>query len=648
MFSFFPGKSKSKKERSSLRKSDERRLAVENLEDRRVLSATTMTDYEQLILELVNRARMDPLAEVARNSSVGSLNQGVSSGSITSTPKQPLASVQPLVDSGRAHAQDMIDNDYFSHYGLDASTPTSRGAAAGYWNSVGENIAWNGSTGPIDHESETYTAHENLFASPSHRVNMLHDPYSEVGIGVRFGPYTDGLTYNVAMTAEQFGFKLGSNPYITGVVYEDGRTIDDDFYSIGESEENVRITALSMNTGLTYTTTTGASGGYNLTVPSGTYTLTASDGLSETMVETMVVVTSENVKVDFDSSEATGNKEDIIGFNSSEHLWVGESNGSTLDTSKFGEFPSNTTYHFVSKGDFNGDGLDDMVGHMSNGKLKVAISTGMSSFIIADWGNVTSSIAWSDYNVGDFDGDGMDDVLFRTETNGTWWVAKSDGNGFSNNYWGSYTPGIEWTFFVGDFSGDNVTDIAGRAGNGTWWIGTSTGTHFTNSYWGKWNTGSVWHDISVGDFNGDGRDDIAGRANNEQWWVAVSDGTNFDMEHWASWTKTVEWVDVSVGDFDGDGDDDIAGRGLGQWWIASSNGADGFNNQFWGYWTTSTTWSGVRILDLNGDGRDDIIGRAANGQWWIFESSGSGFGGRLVAKWSPGSTWNYIGVGNFS
>ena len=44
---------------------------------------------EQLMLELVNRARLDPNAEASR---LGiTLNQGIAAGSITAAAKQPLA-----------------------------------------------------------------------------------------------------------------------------------------------------------------------------------------------------------------------------------------------------------------------------------------------------------------------------------------------------------------------------------------------------------------------------------------------------------------------------------------------------------------------------------------------------------------------------
>lgn len=642
---FWDRSNKSKKNKKNTK------LKVESLESREMLTVS-MTEYEQLILELVNRARMDPQAEVDRNTAVSSLNQGLSPGTISATPKQPLASVQAIVDAGRTHAQDMLDRNYFSHFTQGTGDdPTDRAATAGYSGPVGENIAWNGSTGPINELTETIIAHEALFESPSHRQNLLFDSYEEAGIGVRFGDFTSGPTFNAVMVAQEFGFNSG-NPYLTGVVFSDDVTVDD-FYSFGESESGVTITA-DDGAGNVFTTTSGSSGSYNIKLPAGTYTVTATGGAIQTsMVVSNVTIDSQNVKVDFDTTDAPVADpvyQDIVGFNSGEEFWVGTSNGSTLETAYWNDFPSTTTFADMQVGDFNGDGYDDIAGRASNGDLWVGISTDVGNgrvFIPSKWGNLTDITDWT-IVVGDFDGDGTDDLLGRADIDGTFWLAESTGTNFINSHWGSLLNSITWVdLTVGDYNGDGMDDTVARAPDGTWWASLSNGTKLQNSYWGRWSTTVTWSDVNVGDFDGDGLDDIAGRADNKNWWINRSVETYFVVEFWGNWTSTVEWVDVTVGDYNGDGRDDIGGRANGQWWLAMSNGTN-FTNEYWGYWTTSVTWYDVNLIDSNGDGRDDIIGRASNGQWWVFESNGQQFTGQLATTWSPGATWLYVGVGDFA
>ncbi len=88
------------------------------------------SNYEQLILELINRARLDPPAEAVR---LGvPLNQGLSSGSISSASKQPLAYNSLLNDAAAAHSNWMLAADIFSHTGSGGSDPQDRMEAAGY------------------------------------------------------------------------------------------------------------------------------------------------------------------------------------------------------------------------------------------------------------------------------------------------------------------------------------------------------------------------------------------------------------------------------------------------------------------------------------------------------------------------------------
>ena len=140
------------------------------------------TVAEQYMLELVNRARANPDAEAARFGI--DLNEGLAPGTISATPKPPLAMNGHLLDSARGHSTWMLAADLFQHAGADGSSPGDRMSAAGYvfsgtW-SWGENIAWRGSTGPVDLNSTVALMHEDLFvdagiADRGHRLNLMDE-----------------------------------------------------------------------------------------------------------------------------------------------------------------------------------------------------------------------------------------------------------------------------------------------------------------------------------------------------------------------------------------------------------------------------------------------------------------------------------------
>lgn len=282
-----------------------RPLTVQALETRRVLTAVLMTPHEQLLLELINRARADPGAEAARYG-IG-LNEGITP-TISDTPKQPVAPNQILVNAAGAHSQDMIDNDYFRHVNLQGESPSDRAIALGYPVGVWENISYGGSTGAINHESNVYDRHRRLFLSVTgHRENILRDSHQEVGTGIRFGEFTDGLTYNVGMATEKFANPPG-NSFLTGVAFtdaSDGSADDNDFYEIGEQIDSGTITATNVSSGASFSTTIGPSGGYSIQLPPGTYDVTAIGGsLPADYILEGVTIATQNVKVDFETTTA--------------------------------------------------------------------------------------------------------------------------------------------------------------------------------------------------------------------------------------------------------------------------------------------------------------------------------------------------------
>ncbi len=61
---------------------------------------------EQLMIELINRARMDPLAEAARQGIA--LDQGLATGAITGAAKQVLAPNAALQQAADAHFEHLV------------------------------------------------------------------------------------------------------------------------------------------------------------------------------------------------------------------------------------------------------------------------------------------------------------------------------------------------------------------------------------------------------------------------------------------------------------------------------------------------------------------------------------------------------------
>ena len=194
----------------------------------------SLTAAEQYLLELINRARLDPQAEADRYG-VG-LNAGLEAGTISTAPVQVLAQNDLLSTAAAEHSAWMLQADTFSHTGRGGSSAGERMADANYeftgaW-SWRENLAWAGTTGTIDLTDAVIDHHEGLYRSSGHRVNTFASEVTEIGIGQVQGSFThNGEQYDSSMLTENFATS-GNNHFVTGVAYRDAD--GDAFYSIGE------------------------------------------------------------------------------------------------------------------------------------------------------------------------------------------------------------------------------------------------------------------------------------------------------------------------------------------------------------------------------------------------------------------------------
>jgi hypothetical protein len=303
-------------------------------------------------------------------------------------------------------------------------------------------------------------------------------------------------------------------------------------------------------------------------------------------------------------------------------------------------------YHFAPgpeqplTGDFNGDGLDDVIAFTkdSAGVVTVALSNGSSfgaTSIWKTWFSPSGEIPL----IGDFNGDGKDDIAtFTRGKSADVYVALSTGSSFgATQKWHDWFAAFSETPLVGDFNGDGKDDIItftkGRAADV--YVAVSNGSQFigTSKKWHDWF--SPFNEIPmIGDFNGDGRDDIATftKGSSADVYIALSNGSNkFDgmSRKWHDFFSPFNETAL-VGDYNGDGRDDLATFSKGNTggvWVVLSNGssfgtgADVWHNSF-GF-NQDVVLSGK----FNKDNKSDIIAFKKDGSAdvWVSVSNGSRF-----------------------
>ncbi|HEX8325731.1 MAG TPA: CAP domain-containing protein [Tepidisphaeraceae bacterium] len=287
---------------------------VESLESRRLRAAFSPSPAEQYAVELINRARANPVAEAQRYVNYddqqghvfnGDLNEGLPAGTISPDPKQPLAINPQLTDAARGHSNWMIANSTFSHSGANGSDGGARMNAAGYpagnW---GENLAINASSGTLDPTTVASQQQTSLFTDQTinlrgHRTNMMEPTRNEIGVGFVSGPYNYPGYGAVNAIVSTHDTASAGRLLLTGVAFTDAVN-DDDFYTPGEGLGDITVIARSRSGNAMYTAHTWASGGYSLELPAGTYDITGSGpGLDAVIAYSGVTVDSQNVKKDF-------------------------------------------------------------------------------------------------------------------------------------------------------------------------------------------------------------------------------------------------------------------------------------------------------------------------------------------------------------
>ena len=247
---------------------------------------------EQYLLELINRARLDPASEALRFGL--DLNTGLADGTISLTAKDALAPNVQLEASAHNHSLWMLNTDTFAHEGSGGSSPGDRMASAGYdfsgtwtWR---ENLAWVGDTTGVNLETAVIEHHEGLYRSSGHRVNTFAEDVREIGIGQVAGKFeNERANFDASMMTLNFA-QSGTDVFLTGVVYHDQD--NDAFYSMGEGQNGLWF---DIGGARSYAATEG---GYGLGVTANSNALVTVGSGAATVASLRVDLSDGNAKLD--------------------------------------------------------------------------------------------------------------------------------------------------------------------------------------------------------------------------------------------------------------------------------------------------------------------------------------------------------------
>ena len=313
-----------------------------------MLSATSAAEPsvdEQLMLQLINRARANPAAEGQRLLAIAQTDPTIRAaltGRDASAflqqinahgPLPPLAFNTRLVAAARAHDLAMVAANAQIHTTPGSlARPSSPDQLApdgqpyyptgdSYWTTAENVFAYSGNLADPHGKALDDYFHEAflldwgnpdfghlrnlLLPGPSGSVAAGGYAISEIGVGIVYDAQPTavptpnpeiaanrGLNVGPALVTEEFGWRSG-HEFLTGAVFDDHAGTG--FYSPGEGLAGVTITAVGLHGEGTFSTQTWGSGGYALDLPAGGYAVTASGGGLASPRTTTIAIGADNI-----------------------------------------------------------------------------------------------------------------------------------------------------------------------------------------------------------------------------------------------------------------------------------------------------------------------------------------------------------------
>jgi hypothetical protein len=566
------------------------------------------TSLEQQMLELINRARMNPAQEGIILDTVNtwysndararkpSFFTNLRSEFATYPAVAPLAFNAKLIQAARAHSQDMIARNFFAHVNPSGQDPTARGAAAGYDSGVGENIDGGGASSAEDILMSHFgfmVDYDNVDATHplGHRLNVLTSSYSEIGIGVAGARSGGKIT-------QDFGAPARS--YILGVAYSDANS--NSSYDATEGLAGITVRPDSGN----WFAVTSTSGGFAIPIdPVQTVSDTVNvpfpvQGSTWASVEPydtayraqqLAAAPSITVNLTWSGGSLSAPKTTSVSIKqpvrrnykiTGTDSWYYSMSMVTSQNAKADLTPASTSITPPKPAkmwrDLNGDSNADFLFQNTSGQI--------AAWYMAGSGSISSSAMlysgglgdWKVRGIADLNGDGKADVVFQN-TSGQIAVWYMNGNGAISGSAMLYSGSLgDWKIAgIADMNGDGNADII-----------------FQNTI----GQIAVWH------MNGNGA--ISGSA------MLYSNGLG-------------DWKVAGVADLNGDGNADLVFQNTsGQITVWHMNGNGVASSYAMLYSGGLGDWKIAAIADLNGDGKADIVFQNTAGQIAAWYMNGNG------------------------
>lgn len=292
---------------------------------------------------------------------------------------------------------------------------------------------------------------------------------------------------------------------------------------------------------------------------------------------------------------------------------------------------SNSVNEIYYHGDFNGDGRTDFVSvpvktsYSSSDKWKMYLANASGNMIYTTQGDLNTY--FETFLTGDFNGDGLSDLMMQEkhpETNYPnkkyYYFYASSGSGFtrSTSYYICYNSS---NLDVVDYNGDGKLEFLFHNDSNNWYLYTYTGSSIYSASipsFGEYYYIDIGMHNRILDFNGDGCSDLL-ILFHDGYKVYEFKGTNQTLIETHAGINIVNNDFLLFGDYNGDGSIDIIKKDtpyLPDWSMLHLTSEGFFEQelQCFDNFDISNANNNVYARDMNADGRSDVvfIGRGQN------------------------------------